>query len=183
MRRSLLAVPLVVALGAGGYAILHGGSHTGKAIAPPHPATVVRTRDGRVIDLADVHAGVAAPAPITGSGAPTAATASATSPGGSAAPATSEAATAGSAPIRSAAAISADVPPAMPAGSVARFEAKHASSGAAKPLPLPVRGSRGLQNKLGAAAQCQGPEYSTLTGQARIAYAKRCAKVGVTLPP
>ena len=181
MRRSLLAVPVVLALGAGGYAIFHGGSNAVTPPGPPHPATVVRTRDGRVIDLADVHAGVAAPPQAAGSAGPIAETARSTSSSAPAASPTNAAAATGSA--TGSAGTSADVPPVMPAGSVARFEANHGPAGAAKPMPVPVRGTQGLQKHLGAMANCQGPEYATLTGQARVDYAKRCAKAGVTLPP
>jgi hypothetical protein len=176
VRRPLLAIPVVLALGAGGYVMFHAGSQATPTPSKAAPSTVT-TRDGRIIDLSQVRSGVAT-TPAT----PAAATDSpAIATTGSAASVVAGSPTTAATSNGSDVAASA-VPQVMPAGDVTRFEETH-DKGAAKPLPMPVRGSQGLQKRLGAMANCQGPEYATLTGQARSDYAKRCAKAGVTLPP
>ena len=157
--------------------MFHGGSHDAPApAAKPGPSTTVTTRDGRVIDLSRVRSGVATtpapPAPAATAGATTISSGPADSDPASTAAAT----TAGGSNAIANTSIT-------PAGDIGRFEDTHGKSGATKPLPVPVRGSQGLQKRLGAMADCQGPEYATLTGKTRSDYAKRCAKAGVTLSP
>ena len=174
MRRILLLVVPVAALGVGGYYATRGtpADTTTAPAAPKLAPDQFVTRDGRVITLSTHPTAPVVAAPDGSSQPPPAITAPS--------PSTNPTAVSASpAPARGSAAAAAQAAVGQPTQRDRFDDLNHGKH----ELPVPVPGSAVLQKHLGAMANCQGPEYATLTGKARTDFAARCAKAGVTLPP
>lgn len=184
MRRSLLAIPAVVALGAGGFYLWHH-----ETAAPPATSTSTTATTTTTPGAASVQAHGAAKTITTGDGrviaAPDNHPAGTAQPGGE----PSSVARPGKAEASNDPAHA--VSPAAPAGTRDFLRTAPGPNGSAatteKQPPVPMPGMKRLQNKLRTRAACQGPdaerEYAALTGDARRSFAEGCQRAGITLPP